>query len=242
MLITLFCKSTWVLLFISLFSCAKEIKTIPDNMEPLTSPPSSDTVYSYLALGDSYTIGQNVSEQERFPYLTANLLKTQGIAVKTPGYIAQTGWSTAALQEAIKHAEPLGNYDFVTLLIGVNDQYQHLDTAGYRKRFTELLQRSIALVDNHIERVFVLSIPDYSATPFVAGSQKESVSKEIDLFNAINKEITLRYKIAYIDITPLTKEVIHDASLLAQDGLHYSAKEHMKWAEKLVPVIKAVLQ
>jgi lysophospholipase L1-like esterase len=202
---------------------------------------SQDIGYTYLALGDSYTIGEGVDEQERFPHLAATLLREQGIAIKPPRYIAQTGWSTIALQQAIKNAEPLETWGLVTLLIGVNDQYQHLDMAGYQKRFTELLEKAITLANNRKERIYVLSIPDYSVTPFVK-TGKEIISKEIEKFNKINKEITLAYGVAYIDITSLTKEAASDASLLASDGLHYSGKEHKKWAEKLLPYIKAVLK
>lgn len=211
-------------------------------MNPDLPLSSSDSGYSYLALGDSYTIGQSVGEEERFPYLTVKLLDREGITVKAPRYIAQTGWSTVALQEAIKNAEPLGNFDIVTLLIGVNDQYQHLDTAGYRIRFTQLLNKAVSLAGDRPQRVFVLSIPDYSATPYVAPSEKSLVSQEIDAFNSINKEITLQHKITYIDITPLTRQAAIDKDLLANDGLHYAAKEHLQWAEKLVPFIKSALR
>lgn len=202
---------------------------------------STDTGYSYLALGDSYTIGEGVGEQERFPYLAAKMLREQGMAIKKPKYIAQTGWSTIALQQAITKEEPLGKWDLTTLLIGVNDQYQHLDTAGYRKRFTELLEKAIGLTDNSAERVFVLSIPDYSMTPFVKAGQ-ETISVEIDAFNKINREITLAHGVAYVDITALTREVKDDPSLLANDGLHYSSKEHQKWAEKLVPFVRSAFE
>jgi lysophospholipase L1-like esterase len=130
----------------------------------------------------------------------------------------------------------------VTLLIGVNDQYQHLDTTGYRTRFTQLLIKSISLANNKPERVFVLSIPDYSATPFVAPADKERVRREVEAFNAINKEITLQHNVSYTNITDLTREASVNPYLLAGDGLHYSGIEHSQWAEKLVPLITAVLK
>ena len=206
-----------------------------------TPGPSSGSGYTYLALGDSYTIGQNVQEKERFPYIVADLLRQQSIPVKDPKYIAKTGWSTIALQEEIKNAEPLGTFDIVTLLIGVNDQYQGLDTAGYRLRFTQLLTKAVQLAGNKKHRVFVLSIPDYGATPFGA-SNKERIGKEIDAFNKINKEVTTMSAISYIDITPLTRLAETDRSLLANDGLHYSAKEHRLWASELVPLVKDALK
>jgi lysophospholipase L1-like esterase len=130
----------------------------------------------------------------------------------------------------------------VTLLIGVNDQYQGLDTAGYRERFTQLLERAVGLAGNRPSRVFVLSIPDYSATPFVAEQDKSRVRAEVEAFNAINKEVTLGRDIAYIDITQLTRQAATDALLLAGDGLHYSAKAHQQWAALLAPLIEQALK
>jgi lysophospholipase L1-like esterase len=127
-------------------------------------------------------------------------------------------------------------------LIGVNDQYQRLDTAGYRQRFGQLLFRAIELAGNRKGRVFVLSIPDYSFTPFVSEPQKERVRTEIDAFNRINKEITLGQGVQYVEITSSTREAINDPGLLASDKLHYSGKEHLRWAALLVPVIKDALK
>lgn len=227
-----------------LAGCNKEQPVMPPvEPTPNTPSPASGTgTYSYLALGDSYTIGQGVTEGERFPHLTVALLQQQGVSMKTPEYIAQTGWSTIALQNAMIGREPLGSFDVVSLLIGVNDQYQGLDTAGYRVRFEQLLAKAILLAGNRPARVFVLSIPDYSATPFVEGMQKDAVSKTIDSFNRINKEITMAHQVVYIDITPSTREAAIDQSLLAGDRLHYSAKEHAKWADRLAAEMKKVLQ
>lgn len=204
-------------------------------------PAPADSLH-YLALGDSYTIGQNVAIQERFPHLTVELLRMQNIPMAEPRYIATTGWTTANLLTAITTERNLKTYDAVSLLIGVNDQYQHLDTAGYRTRFTQLLDKAVALAGNRKSRVFVLSIPDYSATPFVAKADKARIHHEISLFNAINKQITLFHDIAYIDITPLTYEAATDATLLANDQLHYSGKEHQQWAALLAPAIQKSVQ
>jgi lysophospholipase L1-like esterase len=210
-------------------------------MPPDTATPKGTTL-RYLALGDSYTIGESVAANERFPYYTTALLRAKNIAVADPEYIATTGWTIENLLAAINKQAPSETYDIVTLLIGVNDQYQHLDTAGYRTRFRQLLDKAVALAGNRSNRVFVLSIPDYSATPFVVAENKIRVHTEINAFNAINKEITLRNNVAYINITPLTREATTDKSLLASDGLHYSGKEHQKWAEMLAPVIARKLQ
>ena len=223
--------------------CSKQ--TEPMSLNTTTTSPAStndNTHYSYLALGDSYTIGHGVEEKERFPFLITEILKQEKLAVSNLKYIAQTGWSTVVLQTAINSAEPLGTFDIVSLLIGVNDQYQHLDTAGYRVRFEQLLLKSIALAKNNPKRVFVLSIPDYSATPFVADPAKEKIRNEIDDFNTINKEISLQYNISYTDITGLSREAATNPSLLTGDGLHYSAIEHLKWAERVAPSISAALK
>ena len=233
----------WFIGMLLLPGCSKQTEPMA-LINRITSPvPTDDSkYYSYLALGDSYTIGHGVAENERFPFLITEILKQEKLAATNLKYIAQTGWSTIALQNAIVAAEPLGNFDIVTLLIGVNDQYQHLDTASYRVRFEQLLIKSIALAKNNPKKVFVLSIPDYSATPFVADPAKEKIRNEIDDFNRINSEISLRYNIGYTDITGLSREAANNPSLLTDDGLHYSAIEHLKWAEKVANSISAVLK
>ena len=215
---------------------------IPVPLSPAPADTAAATPLQYLALGDSYTIGQSVGEKERFPYLTASLLRLQNIPVAEPVYIATTGWTTANLLAAIEQTPALGTFDAVSLLIGVNDQYQHMDTSEYRVRFTKLLDTAVALAGNRASRVFVLSIPDYSATPFVAKESKARIYNELNVFNAIAKEITTSRNISYTDITPLTREVVTDATLLASDRLHYSGKEHQKWANLLAPAIKSAVR
>jgi lysophospholipase L1-like esterase len=197
--------------------------------------------FTWLALGDSYTIGQSVSEAERFPAQTISLLKNDSLFIKSPQYIATTGWTTLNLLAGITSQNPQGPFDIVSLLIGVNDQYQHFDTGGYRIHFEQCLQQAIALSGNNKEHVFVLSIPDYSVTPFAQYSDTAQIKKELDEFNAINKEITLAYNISYTDITPFTREAKNDGSLIAGDGLHPSGKEYAKWSALLAPEIKKVL-
>ncbi|MEP7255647.1 MAG: GDSL-type esterase/lipase family protein, partial [Ferruginibacter sp.] len=153
-----------VLLCSCLFACVKDKPAGYGYIAPSASGP----VKTWLALGDSYTIGQSVTIAETFPAQTANLLKQSGINIGLPDYIATTGWTTINLDAAIKTKDP-GMYDVVSLLIGVNDQYQRHDTTGYRQRFTGLLTKAIELANGKKENVFVLSIPDYSVTPFAAG-------------------------------------------------------------------------
>lgn len=204
-------------------------------------PAAPNAAKTFLALGDSYTIGEGVAINDRFPHLAVAALAAEGISFSAPRYVATTGWTTAELLAAIEAQGITGSFDVVTLLIGVNDQYRGLDTAGYRVRFTQLLNRAIGFAGNRTSRVFVLSIPDYSATPFVQPDKKEKVSREIDAFNAINREITAGYGISYIDITPLSRAAANDPALLATDGLHYSRKEHALWAALLAKEVKKAL-
>ena len=235
-----------VLLFSAVisFSCNKKTDvTYTYHPAPVDTivPPRNDTVRTYLALGDSYTIGQSVAENERFPAQTVALLKQQGLRVSDPVYIATTGWTTEDLQLAISSRNP-ANADIVSLLIGVNDQYRGVDTAIYAVRFGQLLEKAISLANGKRTNVFVLSIPDYSATPFVSPDQKQRVSMQIDWFNAINRRITSAYAISYTDITLSTREAATNPSLIANDGLHPSGTEYKKWADMLAPKMKAVLQ
>ena len=206
------------------------------------TPPNANNAVKYLALGDSYTIGQSVSETDRFPVQTRKWLVDNGIAANDPQIIAATGWTTTSLQNAITAQNPAGPYDIVSLLIGVNDQYQWHDTTGYRGRFLQLLNKSIQLAGNRHNRVFVLSIPDYSVTPFGMSMDTALIRMQIDQFNAINKEVTGQNSCLYLDITPSTREAINDPALIAGDGLHPSAKEYKKWADKLGPMMKTALQ
>ena len=232
------------LLFVHSFTgCTKnnlpvEPEPFPVMPVPELPTPGDSTHRTFLALGDSYTIGQSVEEQLRFPAQTVALLNKKGGHFHEPLYIARTGWTTRNLQSAMDHATLAENYDIVTLLIGVNDQYQGIDTATYRARFTELLKRSIGLAGNNPLHVFVVSIPDYSATPFVEPAYKQTVSLEIDWFNDINKNVSDLYHCVYVDITPSSRDALNDASLVAGDGLHPSGSEYKKWAVKLSSLIE----
>ena len=233
--------STVVIVFFCLACGKKESTADIGRPAPFTPPPAPGN-YTFLALGDSYTIGQSVEAAERFPAQTVSLLRQQNISVSDPVYIARTGWTTANLQAAIATQAPPSTFDLVTLLIGVNDQYQGQDTTGYAVRFTQLLQNAVQLAKGNRNHVFVLSIPDYSATPFVTPSEKQRVQKEIDWFNDINKRITEMNGVSYTNITPSTREAANNPSLVAGDGLHPSGLEYKKWANLLLPKIKTALQ
>lgn len=206
-----------------------------------TAPTQPAGPKTYLALGDSYTIGQGVAVFERFPAQTAVWLQQKGISITALTYIATTGWTTSNLQSAITAQNP-STHDVVTLLIGVNDQFQRRDTTGYRERFTALLQQSIVLARGKKEAVVVLSIPDYSVTPFAAGRDTARIRLELDWFNAINKQVTTGFDVSYLDITASTREARTNPALLATDGLHPSALEYKKWAERLGPLLERALK
>ncbi len=227
-------------LFLILLSCSKNKGyTQPPLSNPGTNVPGQKR---YLALGDSYTIGQNVQPAERFPIQTKTWLNANAVPMNEPQIIATTGWSTINLLNAIARENPIGPFDAVSLLIGVNDQYQGLDTVGYRSRFTLLLQKSIALANNLPSHVFVVSIPDYSVTPYARNSDTARIRKEIDAFNEINKQISVALNTQYLDITPSTREAKDNPALLASDGLHPSGLEYKKWSDRLGPMMKTVLQ
>ena len=197
---------------------------------------------NYLALGDSYTIGQSVAVDSRFPHQAVAILNSRGYRLNEPQYIAQTGWTTGALLNAIQTQNPTANFDVVSLLIGVNNQYQQRSQEEYRQQFSSCLQQAIRLAGNRKNRVFVLSIPDYSVTTFARNADTAKIAREIDEFNRINKEITMAAGIVYIDITPGSREGRTDASLIAGDGLHPSGKEYAKWAALLADAMAPVLR
>ena len=222
---------------VALMACIREKPIAANN----TTPTPTSSQKTWLALGDSYTIGQSVNPSERFPTQTANILKFGGINIGTPDYIATTGWTTTNLFNAIQSQNPV-NHDVVSLLIGVNDQYQMHDTTGYRHRFTSLLQKAIQLANGKKENVFVVSIPDYSVTSFASGGDTARIRKELDWFDAINKSVTDIYGCPYLDITPSTREAKNNPALLASDGLHPSGQEYRRWAERLAPLMMGVLK
>ncbi|HKO82218.1 MAG TPA: SGNH/GDSL hydrolase family protein [Chitinophagaceae bacterium] len=242
-----FFKAIWILLIIFVqLSCTKKtttssIRPSPTPVDTITTPVTGSSK-TYLALGDSYTIGASVDSSQRFPVQTKEWLLSNGIKMGTPQIIATSGWTTVNLETAISIQNPVGPYDAISLLIGVNDQYQRRDSTGYRDRFANLLRKAIQLTGNKPSHVFVLSIPDYSVTPFARYNDMVAIRKEIDEFNLINKEVTLQHNCAYLDITTSTREAANDPSLIAGDGLHPSGKEYKKWAERLGLLMKVVLQ
>lgn len=201
--------------------------------------PQHQKPYTYLALGDSYTIGEKVKAAENFPNQTVALLREQGLDFKTPVIVAKTGWTTDDLQEGIRESKLQQHYDFVTLLIGVNNQYRERTVADYNPQFETLLKKALRFARNNPRHVIVLSIPDWGVTPFADGRDRKQIAARIDEYNAANKLIADRYKVHYINITPGTREAANDKELLTNDGLHPSGKEYKKWAIEVAKIIKA---
>jgi lysophospholipase L1-like esterase len=198
------------------------------------NPPLSNPLpLRMLALGDSYTIGQGVAKEDRFPHQTVAMLKQLGRSFSEPEYIAQTGWTTANLLQAIVTENKSKNYDIVTLLIGVNNQFQGRDTLEYRVQFTQCLQQAIVHAANRKNRVWVLSIPDYGVTPFGRLYNPEKIASEIDAFNRINLAISQSMGVRYIEITKSTRDAAFNPALIASDNLHPSAMAYKIWAERL---------
>jgi lysophospholipase L1-like esterase len=196
----------------------------------------------YLALGDSYTIGESVAIPDRYPVQAVNLLQTlDKVDLPAPEVVARTGWTTKDLLNALPKTRT-HPYSVVSLLIGVNNQFQGGSLAEYRDQFSALLKRSIALAGNRASHVIVLSIPDYSVTPFARGQNRSLIASQIDSFNAINRNVSVNYKVHYVDITPSSRQAAEDPSLVAGDGLHFSGKEYAIWAAMMEPFLKEILQ
>jgi lysophospholipase L1-like esterase len=194
-------------------------------------PPQTDNSARYLALGDSYTIGESVAVDERFPMQLARDLN-----LGEPQIIAKTGWTTDELNAAIDAANVTGTYDLVTLLIGVNNQYRGRDVEQYRGEFAALLQRAIGFAGGDAKNVVVVSIPDWGVTPFAEGRDRAKIATEIDRYNAVNREETQRAGARYVDITPVSRGT--DAALVAGDGLHPSGKQYGEWAKLIAPALQ----
>jgi lysophospholipase L1-like esterase len=233
-------SSLILIVSLALVSCT-ESALAPEPNVPTGEFPTADlsSLY-YLALGDSYTIGASVSENERYPVQLGNWLRANSVNAEV-GIIAASGWTTEELANALDTATDLRpSYGLVSLLIGVNNQYQGRSLENYRVEFRGLLERAIELAGNNTGRVFVISIPDYAYTPFGGGSAL--VSEEIDAFNAANRSITAEYGIQYFDITPISREGLSEPSLVAGDGLHPSGLQYSRWVDLMVDAVQEMLE
>jgi len=237
---------------ISLFPCVTPKTNTTNNGEE-----NEIKKINYLALGDSYTIGESVKIRERYPVQLAekieflskndenNKNEKDRIYFEKPQIIAKTGWTCEELLTAIRLEEQKNElkkrYDIVSLLIGVNDQYDKEDSSKYKQRFEKLLQKAISLAGKDPSKVFVISIPDYGMTDYAKSKKLDAqkIADEIDYYNKINKQITLKYKVKYFDITPISRKASSEKELIAKDGLHPSAQMYKEWTELMA---KDVLQ
>ena len=189
----------------------------------------------FLALGDSYTIGESVAVGERWPMQLVARMRERGIRIDDPQIIAKTGWTTDELNAAIDAANPQGPFDLVTLLIGVNNQYRGRDTEQYRSEFRALLARAIGFAGGDPKKVIVVSIPDWGVTPFAEGRDRAAIARAIDQYNSINREETARAGSRYADVTPGSRNAATNRSLVAADGLHPSAAMYDEWTTLILP-------
>ena len=192
-----------------------------------------NTLKQYLALGDSYTIGESVAEDLRWPNQLVEQLNQKEKVFDRATIVAKTGWTTDELLEGMKNSHLKERYDYVSLLIGVNNQYRGRSQENFKTEFTVLLEKSIALADGKKERVFVLSIPDWGVMPFAKGRNQEQIGLEIDQFNAIIKKVCALYTVSFYDITPISRRATNQTELIASDGLHPSGKMYSLWVEKV---------
>lgn len=222
-LLFIFCL---ILLFTVTVSC--------QDAEPKVEPViETNKKMTYLALGDSYTIGESVPESDRFPVLLVSLLNKSGYDFANPEIIAKTGWTTDELKAGITAAKVQPRYDLVTLLIGVNNQYRGRDPEEYRLQFRELLDTALNLAGYEPKNVIVVSIPDWGVSPFAKNRDGNKIAAEIDLFNSIKKEEALRKNVLFVNITPISRMAKDQPEYFAFDGLHFSGKMHQLWAEEI---------
>lgn len=211
-------------LLICTFLCCDMNETEPEATEALT----------YLALGDSYTIGESVEEELRWPMQLVNQLNSNGSNYAIPQIIATTGWTTDELIAAIEKTETLESYDMVSLLIGVNNQYRGYEFGQYETEFVELLEQAIAFAGGDAEKVFVVSIPDYGVTPFGMRGDPEEIAQELDQYNAYAQAQAEERGVRFYNITPISREAAENADLIASDNLHPSGEMYTRWVEEVI--------
>ena len=231
LIIVLFCT-------FSFFNCTKDNNPIISTNPPVANEPPTvvEQGVKYLALGDSYTIGQSVTIQDRYPIQLETQLLNDSINIDTTIIIAKTGWTTNNLRNAIIAEELTDTFDLVSLLIGVNNQYQGKPIEEYEIEFAELLQTAIDFAGGKKENVFVISIPDYAYTPF--GNGNTTISQEIDNFNLVNKTITDSAGVSYFNITPISREGLDKPELVASDNLHPSGEQYSRWVDLFYDEVK----
>lgn len=237
----------WILLvaLISLAMCSEPASvadvSIPETMHDDTTPTANSDTLSYLALGDSYTIGERVSSSERWCVQLAALLSAADLVVKDPDIIARTGWTTSELKAAIKQQGNEKKYELVSLSIGVNNQYRGQSIDTYRTEFSDLLNTSISYANGNASRVFVLSIPDWGVSPYGASRDRKKITNEIEAFNQVAREECANKNILFVDITPISRRALDNPQYIADDNLHFSGAMYGLWAAAAVPLVTKLL-
>ncbi|MFN1834359.1 SGNH/GDSL hydrolase family protein [Balneola sp. MJW-20] len=204
-------------------------------------PVSTESI-SFLALGDSYTIGTSVDSAGRWPVQLTDSLTKHGFNISDLKIVATNGWTTDELHSGLASDDLAPAYDLVSLLIGVNNQYRGYDIDIYRTEFRELLEHAIDYAGSDTSRVFVLSIPNYGVTPFARNRQPDKIRQELNNYNEIASVISAEYGIPFIDITPISELAAFDPSLLASDSLHPSAIMYSQWVSEALPVVKNMIE
>jgi lysophospholipase L1-like esterase len=192
-------------------------------------------VRRYLALGDSYTIGEGVTDQEAWPNQLVAMLRARGVDIGPAHIIARTAWTTDELSDAIDAEKPQGPFDLVTLLIGVNDQYRSRPLPPFASEFSQLLKRARGFGGNRVSRVIAVSIPDWSATPYAEGRDRDRIAAEVARYNDKARELAAAAKIPWVDVTEISRAMLTDPTLVAVDGLHPTAAMYRQWAERILP-------
>lgn len=191
---------------------------------------------TYLALGDSYTVGSHLGYYDNYPMQIVSYLRDHHIDAAEPVFIAHAGWTSGDLCKAVRRKNIKDTFTFVTLLIGANNIFRGVDMNSYRQQFSELLTKAIGYTGGHTERVFVLSVPDWSVSPFAEGWNRPRIAAQVASYNAIIKEMTLGNKCVYVDIADALIPHATDRAYFLEDYIHPTAKGHAVWAEKLAPV------
>ena len=227
-------KKIFFLIVFVFVSCNSE--TYVSELPTIYNPEIKESVVpkSYLALGDSYTIGESVSEKERWPVQLVEQLNSKNYLFEKPVILAQTGWTTANLISAINSENITDKFDIVTIQIGVNNQFQGRSKAEFIEEFKELLNKAIAFAKNKSENVIVLSIPDWGVSPFANSLERSEISKQIDAFNSAKREETLKMNARFVNITTISRLALNRSEYLASDNLHFSGEMYKLWATEVI--------
>lgn len=242
-----FTMFTLSMLIVSATLGSLALSSVQCSPTPKESTTTAKDTLTYLALGDSYTIAERLPVKDSWSVQLARLVREKGIHLNDPLVIARTGWRTDQLMNAVRQAQnslqivPAG-YDLVTLLIGVNNQYQNGTEELFRVQFASLLQMSLIMARGKASRVVVLSIPDYSVSPFAEGMNRTTIAAAIDRFNTIKQEECKKKGIAFVDITPLSRQAANRPSFFVSDGLHPSREQYAEWAKLALPVVLDALR